>query len=119
MAALAAADRIDPAQTVVPVLAALSANAASKAVYAVVSGGRYAVQVIPGLLLMIAAAWAATRRFERDGRRRPRRLGGLGQEAGGAFGDFRHPFLPGVLAADQGGRGRAGYVAGHFSRSRK
>ena len=78
-----------------PVLAALSANAASKAVYAVVSGGRYAVQVIPGLLLMIAAAWAATRRFERDGRRRPRRLGGLGQEAGGAFGDFRHPFLPG------------------------
>ena len=120
VAALAAADRIDPAQTVVPVLAALSANAASKAVYAVVSGGRrYAVQVIPGLLLMIAAAWAATRRFERDGRRRPRRLGGLGQEAGGAFGDFRHPFLPGVLAADQGGRGRAGYVAGHFSRSRK
>ena len=48
VAALAAADRIDPAQTVVPVLAALSANAASKAVYAVVSGGRYAVQVIPG-----------------------------------------------------------------------
>ena len=96
VAALAAADRIDPAQTVVPVLAALSANAASKAVYAVISGGRrYAVQVIPGLLLMIAAAWAATRRFERDGRRRPRRLGGLGQEAGGAFGDFRHPFLPG------------------------
>ena len=59
VAALAAADRIDPAQTVVPVLAALSANAASKAVYAVISGGRrYAVQVIPGLLLMIAAAWA-------------------------------------------------------------
>ena len=49
VAALAAADRIDPAQTVVPVLAALSANAASKAVYAVISGGRrYAVQVIPG-----------------------------------------------------------------------
>ena len=40
VAALAAADRIDPAQTVVPVLAALSANAASKAVYAVISGGR-------------------------------------------------------------------------------
>lgn len=59
VAALAAADRIDPAQTVVPVLAALSANAASKAVYAVISGGRrYAIQVIPGLLLMIAAAWA-------------------------------------------------------------
>ena len=38
VAALAAADRIDPAQTVVPVLAALSANAASKAVYAVISG---------------------------------------------------------------------------------
>ena len=69
VAALAAADRIDPAQTVVPVLAALSANAASKAWC---GGRRYAVQVIPGLLLMIAAAWAATRRFERDGRRRPR-----------------------------------------------
>ena len=120
VAALAAADRIDPAQTVVPVLAALSANAASKAVYAVVSGGRrYAVQVIPGLLLMIAAAWAATRRFERDGRRRPRRLGWPGPGSGRRLRRFPPSVPARVLAADQGGRGRAGYVAGHFSRSRK
>ena len=58
VAALAAADRIDPAQTVVPVLAALSANAASKAVYAVISGGQLRGPGDSRLLLMIAAAWA-------------------------------------------------------------
>ncbi|WP_238888941.1 MgtC/SapB family protein [Achromobacter insuavis] len=59
VATLVAADRILPAQTVVPVLAALSANALSKAVFAAASGGRrFAAQVVPGLLLMIAAAWA-------------------------------------------------------------
>ncbi|ALX84174.1 hypothetical protein APT56_13830 [Achromobacter denitrificans] len=58
VATLAAADRILPAQTVVPVLAALSANALSKAVFAAASGGRrFAAQVVPGLLLMIVAAW--------------------------------------------------------------
>lgn len=59
VATLVASDRILPAQTVVPVLAALSANAVSKAVFAAASGGRrFAAQVVPGLLLMIAAAWA-------------------------------------------------------------
>ncbi|NMU91954.1 MgtC/SapB family protein [Achromobacter ruhlandii] len=59
VATLAAADRVLPAQTVVPVLAALSANALSKAVFAAASGGRrFAAQVVPGLLLMIMAAWA-------------------------------------------------------------
>lgn len=59
VATLAAADRILPAQTVVPVLAALSANACSKAVFAAASGGRrFAAQVVPGLLLMVGAAWA-------------------------------------------------------------
>lgn len=59
VATLAAADRVLPAQTVVPVLAALSANALSKAVFAAASGGRrFAAQVVPGLLLMIVAAWA-------------------------------------------------------------
>ncbi|WP_049057828.1 MgtC/SapB family protein [Achromobacter xylosoxidans] len=59
VATLAAADRLLPTQTVVPVLAALSANALSKAVFEAASGGRpFAAQVVPGLLLMIAAAWA-------------------------------------------------------------
>lgn len=59
VATLVAADRLLPTQTVVPVLAALSANALSKAVFAAASGGRrFAAQVVPGLLLMIAAAWA-------------------------------------------------------------
>jgi uncharacterized membrane protein (DUF4010 family) len=58
VASLAAAGKIGGAQTVVPVLAALSANTVSKAVFAWVNGGRrFAAQVIPGLLLL-AAAWA-------------------------------------------------------------
>ncbi len=59
VASLAAAGKIGGAQTVVPVLAALSANTVSKAVFAWVNGGRrFAAQVIPGLLLLVAAAWA-------------------------------------------------------------
>lgn len=59
VASLAAAGKIGAAQAVIPVLAALSANTFSKAVFAWVNGGRqFAWQVIPGLLLLIGAAWA-------------------------------------------------------------
>ncbi|CAB3825912.1 hypothetical protein LMG26788_00514 [Achromobacter pulmonis] len=59
VATLVASERILPAQAAVPVLAALSANTVSKAVFAAASGGRrFAAQVVPGLLLMIAGAWA-------------------------------------------------------------
>jgi len=59
VATLVASERILPAQAAVPVLGALSANTVSKAVFAAASGGRrFAAQVVPGLLLMIAGAWA-------------------------------------------------------------
>ncbi|MEO8839058.1 MAG: DUF4010 domain-containing protein [Herbaspirillum sp.] len=58
VASLVAAGKFDATQAAVPVLAALSANTLSKAVFAWVSGGRhFALQVIPGLLLMVCAAW--------------------------------------------------------------
>jgi len=41
------------------VLAALTTNTVTKMVFAVTAGGRlFALYVIPGLLLMLAAAWA-------------------------------------------------------------
>lgn len=58
VATLVAAGMISPEQCVVPVLAAMSANALSKAIFAAVSGGFvFAAQVVPGLLLMVTAAW--------------------------------------------------------------
>jgi uncharacterized membrane protein (DUF4010 family) len=51
--------RIKPPQTIVPVLAALTTNTITKMVLAVTAGGRtFALYVIPGLLLMLATAWA-------------------------------------------------------------
>ncbi len=59
VATLVAADTISPQQSVMPVLLAMSANAVSKAVFAAVSGGAaFAAKVVPGLVLMVAAAWA-------------------------------------------------------------
>ncbi|NMK46473.1 MgtC/SapB family protein [Achromobacter sp. Bel] len=58
VATLVAAETISPAQAAVPVLAAMSANALTKAIFAAVSGGfAFAAQVVPGLILMVAAAW--------------------------------------------------------------
>ena len=51
--------RIGPPQTVIPVLAAFTTNTVTKMVLAVIAGGRtFSAYVIPGLLLMLAAAWA-------------------------------------------------------------
>ena len=59
VAALVVAGRIPPGEAVVPILAALSANTVTKAALAVVAGRwRYALQVWPGLLLVLAGAWA-------------------------------------------------------------
>lgn len=53
--------KIKPPQTVIPVLAAFTTNTITKMVFAVTTGGRtFALYVIPGLLLMLAAAWAGT-----------------------------------------------------------
>ena len=56
---LASEGRITPAQAVVPVLAAITTNTFTKMFFALSSGGRtFSLYVIPGLLLMAAAAWA-------------------------------------------------------------
>nr|WP_271597798.1 DUF4010 domain-containing protein [Bradyrhizobium sp. CCBAU 45384] len=58
-AALAASGKINSSDAVAPVLAALSTNTLSKIVVGWVSGGRsFALRLIPGLVLVIAAAWA-------------------------------------------------------------
>jgi uncharacterized membrane protein (DUF4010 family) len=58
-AALAASGKIAPGDAVLPVLAALTANTISKIVVAGISGGpAFALRLTPGLLLVIAAAWA-------------------------------------------------------------
>jgi len=58
-AALAASGKIPPSDAVAPVLAALSTNTLSKIVVGWVSGGRsFALRLMPGLILVVAAAWA-------------------------------------------------------------
>jgi uncharacterized membrane protein (DUF4010 family) len=58
-ATLAASGKINPADAVAPVLAALSTNTLSKIVVGWISGGSsFALRLIPGLILVIAAAWA-------------------------------------------------------------
>lgn len=59
VASLVSDGRIKPPQTVIPVLAAFTTNTVTKMVFAVTAGGRaFAFYVIPGLLLMLVAAWA-------------------------------------------------------------
>lgn len=58
-ASLVAAGRLDAGGAAIPILAAMSTNTVTKAVLAVISGrGRFAAQTVPGLLLVILAAWA-------------------------------------------------------------
>lgn len=59
VASLVSDGRIKPPQTIIPVLAAFTTNTVTKMVFSVTAGGRlFALYVIPGLLLMLAAAWA-------------------------------------------------------------
>lgn len=56
--ALAAAQKISVAEAALPILVGLSTNTVTKIALAVINGGsRYAMQVVPGLVLTIAAAW--------------------------------------------------------------
>jgi uncharacterized membrane protein (DUF4010 family) len=58
VASLAAAGKLSAANAVIPILVAFSVNALSKAVAAVVSGGKeFAFQVIPGLMIQVSATW--------------------------------------------------------------
>lgn len=55
---LVSAGKITVAEGTLPILLGLTTNTVTKVVIAVTNGGsRYAMQVIPGLLLTIAAAW--------------------------------------------------------------
>ena len=59
-ASVAAAGHIPPDAAVIPILAALSTNTITKATLAVLSRDRaFALEVLPGLLLVIGAAWTA------------------------------------------------------------
>lgn len=58
-ATLVASGKISTAEAVIPVLAALTANTISKIVVAWTSGGgSFAARLIPGLIVVVAAAWA-------------------------------------------------------------
>jgi uncharacterized membrane protein (DUF4010 family) len=60
VASLVAAEKFATRDAVLPILTALTTNTVSKAVVAISTGGRrFALQIIPGLVLVIAAAWAA------------------------------------------------------------
>jgi uncharacterized membrane protein (DUF4010 family) len=59
MAALAASGKITADQTLIPILLAFTANACTKMAVAFATGGRiFALKVIPGVALMVVAAWA-------------------------------------------------------------
>ncbi|MGZ5875513.1 MAG: MgtC/SapB family protein [Bradyrhizobium sp.] len=61
IASLVASGKMNAADAISPILAALSTNTISKIIVALTSGGRsYALRLIPGLLLVISAAWAGT-----------------------------------------------------------
>jgi uncharacterized membrane protein (DUF4010 family) len=58
VASLAAAGNLSAGNAVIPLLVAFSVNVVSKAVAAVVSGGKdFALQVIPALVLQVSAVW--------------------------------------------------------------
>jgi uncharacterized membrane protein (DUF4010 family) len=58
MASLVNTGKLAPAETVMPILAALSTNTFTKILFAATSSGRiFAIAVIPGLALVALAAW--------------------------------------------------------------
>ena len=58
VASLVAAGKIAPGEAVLPILVAFSTNTVSKIVFAAVTGGSaFALRVVPGLVLVMAAAW--------------------------------------------------------------
>ena len=60
VASLVAGGKFAAANSVLPILAAMSTNTVSKAVVAISTGGRgFAMHVIPGLVIVIGAAWVA------------------------------------------------------------
>jgi uncharacterized membrane protein (DUF4010 family) len=59
ISAMAAAGTLTPDAAVLPILVAFTTNTLVKILLAVTGGGRaYAMRVVPGLILVAAAAWA-------------------------------------------------------------
>ena len=62
VASLVASDKLGADGAVIPILAAVTTNTLTKMVFAVTGGGAaFAVRVVPGLILVLAAAWAGAR----------------------------------------------------------
>ena len=60
VASLVAAGKFAAWEAVLPILAGLTTNTITKAIIAISGGGRrYAMQIIPGLVIVIGTAWAA------------------------------------------------------------
>jgi uncharacterized membrane protein (DUF4010 family) len=58
VASLVSSGRLSPQESILPILAGLTTNTITKAFVAVSSGGRrFGLQIIPGLILVILAAW--------------------------------------------------------------
>ncbi|CAN7146230.1 DUF4010 domain-containing protein [Phenylobacterium sp. LjRoot219] len=58
IASLVASGRMEPIECVVPILAGFTTNSVTKVIVAVAAGGRaFALRVVPGVLLVAAAAW--------------------------------------------------------------
>lgn len=58
IASLVAGGRMEPIECVVPILAGFTTNSVTKVIVAVAAGGRaFALRVVPGVLLVAAAAW--------------------------------------------------------------
>ena len=54
-----AAGKLSPEGAVIPILAAVTTNTITKGMLALASSGRrFAVEIVPGLVLVIVAAWA-------------------------------------------------------------
>ncbi len=61
VASLVASGKIAPQEAIVPILAGLTSNTLSKIIMAGISGGwAFALRVVPGLILVVLAAWAGT-----------------------------------------------------------
>ena len=59
IASLTTSGKIGPNQAVLPILVAMSSNAAAKGIMAIAAGSRgFAFRIVPGLVLSMAAAWA-------------------------------------------------------------
>ena len=60
VASLVVADKMTVSDVTMPILAALSTNTASKIIVAIATGGRpFAIRVVPGLVIVALAGWAA------------------------------------------------------------